>query len=113
MIVKGERLKRAVLLALVDTELQKIMDATLYQSMSNLLYLIRVLRRVSILRNKVKPINTTLVVIRQPVESRRRQKVLDIEGLGARNLMDLPRSMWVRTSSSFLSHLPIRKSKLC
>ena len=32
MIIKGERLKRAILLALADTELQKIMDATLYQS---------------------------------------------------------------------------------
>ena len=34
MIVKGERLKRAILLALADTELQKIMDAALYQSKS-------------------------------------------------------------------------------
>jgi len=34
MIVKGERLKRAILLALADTELQKIMDATVYQSKS-------------------------------------------------------------------------------
>ena len=34
MIIKGERLKRAILLALADTELQKIMDAALYQSKS-------------------------------------------------------------------------------
>src|SRR5262249_49809157 len=34
MIVKGERLKRAILLALADTELQKIMDAAVYQSKS-------------------------------------------------------------------------------
>ena len=32
--MKVERLKRAILLALADTELQKIMDATLYQSKS-------------------------------------------------------------------------------
>jgi predicted methyltransferase len=34
MIVKGERLKRAILLALADTELQSIMDAAVYQSKS-------------------------------------------------------------------------------
>ena len=34
MIVKGERLKRAILLALADTELQKIMDAAVFQSKS-------------------------------------------------------------------------------
>jgi DNA-binding transcriptional ArsR family regulator len=34
MIVKGERLKRAILLALADTELQKIMDAAVYESKS-------------------------------------------------------------------------------
>ena len=34
MIVKGERLKRAILLALADTELQKIMDAAVNQSKS-------------------------------------------------------------------------------
>ena len=34
MIVKGERLKRAILLALADTELQRIMDAAVYQSKS-------------------------------------------------------------------------------
>ena len=34
MIVKGERLKRAILLALADTELQKIMDTAVYQSKS-------------------------------------------------------------------------------
>ena len=34
MIVKVERLKRAILLALADSELQKIMDAALYQSKS-------------------------------------------------------------------------------
>ena len=34
MMVKGERLKRAILLALADTELQKIMDAAVYQSKS-------------------------------------------------------------------------------
>src|SRR5215467_3273528 len=34
MIVKGERLKRAILVALADTELQKIMDAAVNQSKS-------------------------------------------------------------------------------
>jgi hypothetical protein len=34
MIVKGERLKRAILLALADSELQKIMDAAVYESKS-------------------------------------------------------------------------------
>jgi DNA-binding transcriptional ArsR family regulator len=34
MIVKGERLKRAILLALAETELQKIMDAAVYESKS-------------------------------------------------------------------------------
>ena len=34
MIIKGERLKRAILLALADTELQKIMDAAMCQSKS-------------------------------------------------------------------------------
>jgi len=34
MIVKGERLKRAILLGLADTELQRIMDAAVYQSKS-------------------------------------------------------------------------------
>jgi ribosome-binding factor A len=34
MIVKVERLKRAILLALADTELKKIMDAAVYQSKS-------------------------------------------------------------------------------
>ena len=34
MIVKGERLKREILLSLADTELQKIMDAAVYQSKS-------------------------------------------------------------------------------
>src|SRR5215469_10219603 len=34
MIVKGERLKRAILLALADIELQKIMDAAVYESKS-------------------------------------------------------------------------------
>ena len=34
MIVKGERLKRAILAALADTELQKILDAAMYQSKS-------------------------------------------------------------------------------
>jgi predicted methyltransferase len=34
MIVKGERLKRVILLALADSELQKIMDAAVYQSKS-------------------------------------------------------------------------------
>jgi predicted methyltransferase len=34
MIVKTERLKQAILLALADTELQKILDAAMYQSKS-------------------------------------------------------------------------------
>lgn len=34
MIVKGERLKRAILLALADTESQRIMDAAVNQSKS-------------------------------------------------------------------------------
>ncbi len=34
MIIKGERLKRAILLALADTELQKILDAAMCQSKS-------------------------------------------------------------------------------
>lgn len=34
MIVKGERLKRAILAALADTELQKILDSAMYQSKS-------------------------------------------------------------------------------
>ena len=34
MIVRGERLKRAILLALADTELQKIMHAAVYKSKS-------------------------------------------------------------------------------
>jgi hypothetical protein len=34
MIVKGETLNRAILLYLADTGLQKIMDATVYQSKS-------------------------------------------------------------------------------
>jgi predicted transcriptional regulator len=34
MIVKTEKLKQAILLALADTELQKILDAAMYQSKS-------------------------------------------------------------------------------
>ncbi|MFZ0514458.1 MAG: hypothetical protein WAM14_22830 [Candidatus Nitrosopolaris sp.] len=34
MIVKGERLKRAILAALADPELQKILDAAMYESKS-------------------------------------------------------------------------------
>jgi DNA-binding transcriptional ArsR family regulator len=34
MIIKSERLKRAILAALADTELQKILDAVMYQSKS-------------------------------------------------------------------------------
>jgi hypothetical protein len=34
MIVKGERLKQAILAALADAELQKILDAAMYQSKS-------------------------------------------------------------------------------
>ncbi len=34
MIIKGERLKQAILLALADTELQKILDAAMCQSKS-------------------------------------------------------------------------------
>ncbi len=34
MIIKGERLKRALLVALADTDLQKILDAAMYQSKS-------------------------------------------------------------------------------
>jgi DNA-binding transcriptional ArsR family regulator len=34
MIIKGERLKRAILAALADTELQQILDAAMYQSKS-------------------------------------------------------------------------------
>lgn len=34
MIVKGERLKRAILAVLADKELQKILDAAMYQSKS-------------------------------------------------------------------------------
>jgi predicted transcriptional regulator len=34
MIVKGKRLKRAILAALADTELQKILDSAMYQSKS-------------------------------------------------------------------------------
>src|SRR6266581_1005788 len=34
MIIRGERLKRAILAALADTELQKILDAVMYQSKS-------------------------------------------------------------------------------
>lgn len=34
MIVKGERLKRAILAALADMELQKILDAAMHQSKS-------------------------------------------------------------------------------
>jgi hypothetical protein len=34
MIVKGKRLKRAILAALADTELQKILDSVMYQSKS-------------------------------------------------------------------------------
>lgn len=34
MLIKNERLKRAILGALADTELQKILDASMYQSKS-------------------------------------------------------------------------------
>ena len=34
MIIKGKRLKRALLVALADTDLQKILDAAVYQSKS-------------------------------------------------------------------------------
>src|SRR2546422_6940816 len=34
MIIKSERLKRAILAALADTELQRILDAVMYQSKS-------------------------------------------------------------------------------
>ena len=34
MIIKGKRLKRALLVALADTDLQKILDAAMYQSKS-------------------------------------------------------------------------------
>src|SRR5207245_6868385 len=34
MLIKNERLKRAILAALADTELQKILDASMYQSKS-------------------------------------------------------------------------------
>lgn len=34
MIIKSEKLKRAILAALADTELQKILDAVMYQSKS-------------------------------------------------------------------------------
>ena len=34
MIIKGERLKRGLLVALADTDLQKILDAAMYQSKS-------------------------------------------------------------------------------
>jgi DNA-binding transcriptional ArsR family regulator len=34
MLIKSERLKRAILAALADTELLKIMDASMYQSKS-------------------------------------------------------------------------------
>jgi hypothetical protein len=34
MIIRSERLKRAILAALADTELQKILDAVIYQSKS-------------------------------------------------------------------------------
>ncbi len=34
MLIKNERLKRAILAALGDTELQKILDASMYQSKS-------------------------------------------------------------------------------
>ena len=34
MLIKNERLKRAILAALTDTELQKILDASMYQSKS-------------------------------------------------------------------------------
>ena len=34
MIIRGERLKRALLVALADTDLQKILDAAMYQSKS-------------------------------------------------------------------------------
>ena len=34
MMVKGKRLKRAILAALADTELQKILDSAMYQSKS-------------------------------------------------------------------------------
>ena len=34
MIIKSERLKRAILAALADTELQKILDAVMYESKS-------------------------------------------------------------------------------
>ena len=34
MIIKGERLKCAILAALADTDLQKILDAVMYQSKS-------------------------------------------------------------------------------
>jgi hypothetical protein len=34
MIIKNERLKRAILAALADTELQKILDATMHKSKS-------------------------------------------------------------------------------
>ena len=34
MIIRSERLKRAILAALADTELQKILDAVMYQSKS-------------------------------------------------------------------------------
>ena len=34
MIIKGESLKRAILAALADTELQQILDAAMYQSKS-------------------------------------------------------------------------------
>ncbi|MFZ0897628.1 MAG: hypothetical protein WBE34_16285 [Candidatus Nitrosopolaris sp.] len=34
MIIKSDRLKRAILVALADSELQKILDAAMYQSKS-------------------------------------------------------------------------------
>jgi DNA-binding transcriptional ArsR family regulator len=34
MLIKNERLKRAILAALADTELQKILDASMYESKS-------------------------------------------------------------------------------
>jgi DNA-binding transcriptional ArsR family regulator len=34
MLIKNERMKRAILAALADTELQKILDASMYQSKS-------------------------------------------------------------------------------
>lgn len=34
MLIKGEKLKRAILAALADTELQKILDAAMHQSKS-------------------------------------------------------------------------------